>query len=103
MSREYGHLRVSGTRIEVFWVCETERRYFRSAWPLYNPFPLWQRTSCIYQDHRRLTAGSQLPSSRLPITRVSAYDRIPGQLLELFGVIETPNVPQFRHKSYYCF
>ena len=35
MSREYGYLRVSGTRIEVFWVYETERRFFRSAWPLY--------------------------------------------------------------------
>ena len=35
MSRDYEYLRVSGTRIEVFWVYETERRFFRSAWPLY--------------------------------------------------------------------
>ena len=37
MSRDYEYLRVSGTRIEVFWVYETERRFFRSAWPLYAP------------------------------------------------------------------
>ncbi len=36
------------------------------------PFPLWQRTSRIYQDHRWFPAGSSLPSSRLPISGVSA-------------------------------
>ena len=37
MSRKDGHLRVSGTRIEVFWVYKSERRLFRYSWPLYIP------------------------------------------------------------------
>ena len=72
MSRKDGHLRVSGTRIEVFWVYESERHLFRYSWPLYNPSlygsapPVSTRITFGSPD------GSSLPSFRLTITRVSA-------------------------------
>ena len=69
MNLRYEHLYASGTRLEFFLY--TKQNVIILMAVLF-PFPLRQRTSRVYQDHRRFPNGSQLPSSRLPISRVSA-------------------------------
>ncbi len=71
MSQGDGHLIVSGTRIEVLGYTK-QNVIISLCMAVFNPFPLWRRTSRVYQDHLRFPVGVSLPSFRLPITRVSA-------------------------------